>query len=159
LWRFATHHVRSGKKLADSDFQGTFASQTESRKSAAPSVRNIAHLTSPYPLPHWDGLRRTLVASGLAVKEFRQPAPDQIRVLESFEEEHWIYRIDDPLPCLPGRNPKQRLHVTIANLNRNQRKALIQFKGDGTGQGVCWTWRTMAALRLWSCYRATAEPV
>jgi hypothetical protein len=132
---------------------------TSSRDSSVPAAGHRTDAAASLPIPHWDGLRRTLVAAGIAIKEFRQPAPDQIRVLETFEEEHWTYRIDDPLPCLPGRNPKQRLHVTIANLNRNQRKVLIQFKGDGTGQGVCWTWRTKAALKLWRCYRATAEPV
>jgi hypothetical protein len=56
----------------------------------------------------------------------------------AFEEEHWPPRIDDPLPKNPELLPKRRLHDAIKSLNRNQKRSLIRFMGDGTGEGVRW---------------------
>ena len=63
---------------------------------------------------------------------------DQVLILAAFEEEGWPDRIDDPLPPLRDINPKCRLHDTIKWLNRNQEIRLLQFSGDGKGQGVRW---------------------
>jgi hypothetical protein len=57
----------------------------------------------------------------------------------AFEEDGWPPRIDDPLPQKLNQDPKSRLHDTIKCLNRNHRKRLIRFSGDGTGEGVVWT--------------------
>ena len=59
-------------------------------------------------------------------------------ILAAFEEEGWPPRIDDPLPPKPDQDPKRRLHDTINSLNRNQQHLLIQFFGDGSGQGIRW---------------------
>jgi hypothetical protein len=62
----------------------------------------------------------------------------QEAILMAFEEENWPPRIDDPLPVHPDMLPKRRLHDTIKSLNRNQKRPLIRFMGDGTGEGVRW---------------------
>jgi hypothetical protein len=92
----------------------------------------------PRPLPCWDESRRQLWLGDRVVKYFRQPAPNQEAILSAFEEEGWPPRIDDPLPPLAGRNPREHLRDTIVNLNRYQRHHKIRFFGDGNGQGVCW---------------------
>ena len=89
--------------------------------------------------PRWDRVRYELYFGDALIKRFRLPAPNQKRVLAAFEEEHWPPRIDDPLPPHPEIDSKRRLHHTLIALNRNQKQRLIQFHGDGTGQGVCWT--------------------
>ena len=72
------------------------------------------------------------------VKRFRVPAANQEAILAVFEEEHWPARIDDPLPPHREQSPKRRLQETIKSLNRNQKKSMIRFLGDGSGQGVLW---------------------
>ena len=75
---------------------------------------------------------------GVIVKQFKVPAPNQEVILAAFEEESWPVRIDDPLPVHPCIAAKRRLHETITSLNRNQRLRVINFSGDGSGQGVRW---------------------
>jgi hypothetical protein len=75
---------------------------------------------------------------GRVVKKFQVPARNQELVLTAFQEERWPMRIDDPLPPIAEIEPKRRLHSTIQCLNRNQRAQLLQFRGDGTGRGICW---------------------
>jgi hypothetical protein len=88
--------------------------------------------------PIWDPARRELRVGNLLVKKFVVRAANQEAVLAAFEEEHWPYHIDDPLPQRNGRDPKQRLHDTIIKLHRGQVHRLMRFRGDGTGEGVCW---------------------
>ena len=88
--------------------------------------------------PRWDRSRGELHLGETLVKRFRLPAPNQKRILSAFEEERWPPRIDDPLPPHPEIDSKRRLHHTLVALNRNQKQKLIQFQGDGTGQGICW---------------------
>ena len=88
--------------------------------------------------PTWDCERQELRLGGVVVKQFKVPATNQELILAAFEEENWPVRIDDPLPPHPEQDPKRRLHDTITSLNRNQRRALIRFLGDGSGQGVRW---------------------
>ncbi len=89
-------------------------------------------------LPKWDRDRQELRVGGIVVKQFKVPAINQERILAAFEEEGWPVHIDDPLPPHPEQDPKRRLHDTINSLNRNQKRALIQFIGNGNGQGIRW---------------------
>ena len=73
------------------------------------------------------------------MKQFRQPAPNEERVLAAFEEEGWPERIDDPIPPLGDVTPKERLHSTIWALNRHQEHKLLKFHGDGGGEGIRWS--------------------
>jgi hypothetical protein len=90
------------------------------------------------PTPKWDRDRQELRLGDVVVKQFKVPAVNQERILAAFEEEGWPVRVDDPLPPVTDQDPKARLHDTIVSLNRNQKRALIRFYGDGTGQGVRW---------------------
>lgn len=89
--------------------------------------------------PIWDGRRQELRLGPYVVKQFRVPAINQKRVLAAFEEEGWPPRVDDPLTPRPEQDPKRRLHDTINSLNRNQRHPLVRFTGDGSGQGIRWS--------------------
>jgi hypothetical protein len=89
-------------------------------------------------VPAWDGERRTLRVGHDIVKVFRVPAGNQELILQTFEELGWPRYIDDPLPPAHGIDPKRRLHDAINCLNRNQRKPLIKFRGDGSGQRIGW---------------------
>jgi len=89
-------------------------------------------------VPKWDRERQELRVGKIVVKQFKVPAINQERILAAFEEEGWPVQIDDPLPPHPEQDPKRRLHDTINSLNRNQKEALIQFSGNGNGQGVRW---------------------
>jgi hypothetical protein len=88
--------------------------------------------------PVWDRLRQELRLGRAVVKRFKLPAVNQETVLAAFEEDGWPVHIDDPLPPRPDLDPKRRLHDTINSLNRNQKRPLIRFLGDGSGQGVRW---------------------
>lgn len=88
--------------------------------------------------PKWDHQRRQLRVGPDVVKEFKLPSPNQETVLMAFEEEGWPPRIDDPLSPTPQLDPRRRLHDTIKALNRKQKRYLIRFMGDGSGEGIRW---------------------
>ena len=94
--------------------------------------------------PSWDCDRKELRFREWVIKQFRWPAVNQETVLMAFEEEDWPARIDDPLPPKVNQDPKHRLHDTIKCLNRNHMKPVIRFNGDGTGEGILWTFRECA---------------
>jgi len=89
-------------------------------------------------LPRWDCKLRQLWFGGCVVKRFRLPASNQEAVLSVFEAEGWPPSIDDPLPWLPKRQCKERLHATIRCLNANHKNRLVRFRGNGTGEAVLW---------------------
>ncbi len=93
------------------------------------------------PRPRWDPEARQLWLDGRVIKSFRQPAPFQSALLAAFEESGWAAHIDDPIPPEPGddeRAIRARLHDTVKYLNRGVPPGTIGFRGDGTGEGVCW---------------------
>ena len=89
--------------------------------------------------PSWDRDRRELRFGESMIKQFRWLAVNQETVLMAFEEDGWPPRIDDPLPRKVNHDPKQRLHDTIKCLNRNHYMRVIRFNGDGTGEGIRWS--------------------
>jgi hypothetical protein len=66
------------------------------------------------------------------VKEFNRPAPNQKTVLNTFQEDAWPPRVDDPIPPEPARESRERLHETIRRLNGCQKRPLIRFRSDGS---------------------------
>jgi hypothetical protein len=106
--------------------------------------------------PKWDDQRRQLRVAADVVKEFKLPSPNQETVLMAFEEEGWPPRIDDPLPPLAQLDPRRRLHDTIKALNRKQKRALVRFMGDGSGEGIRWEF---VSADPESRERAVARPV
>jgi len=104
-------------------------------------------IPDPRPgMPTWDRERKELRLGNCVVKQFRWAALNQETILMAFEEEGWPARIDDPLPQKLNQDPKIRLHDTIKCLNRNHKKRLLRFSGDGTGEGILWTHRDDAEL-------------
>lgn len=108
------------------------------RQDAAAAPSGNGQATRRGLKPRWDRDRQELRLGDELVKQFKVPAANQERILAAFEEEGWPVCIDDPLPRHPEQDPKRRLHDTINSLNRNQKKFLIRFLGNGTGQGVRW---------------------
>jgi hypothetical protein len=89
-------------------------------------------------LPRWERESRVLYLGQRVVKRYRRPSPNQDIVLSAFQEEGWPRRIYDPLPPKDEVVIKNRLHATIKWLNRNQEDRLLRFRGDGSGEAVCW---------------------
>ena len=90
-------------------------------------------------VPYWDGRTSHLWAGPVLVKHFCKRAPNQMRLLDAFEQANWTSRIDDPLPSGDyDADPKQRLRDTIKDLNSSLHTRVIRFRGDGTGRGVLW---------------------
>jgi hypothetical protein len=108
-----------------------------------PINRSTLGMSTPVgPLtPTWDRDRQELRVGAIVVKQFKVPAANQETILGAFEEESWPPRIDDPLRPHCEQSPKRRLQETIKSLNRNQKRYLLRFLGDGSGQGVRWEFR------------------
>ena len=109
--------------------------QTGRGRNGGPRVGNGAGQRAG---PDWDAACRVLRVDGQVVKQFQVPAENQELVLTRLQDLDWQRHIEDPLPRVPGLNPKQRLEDTISRLNRNQQNRLIRFHGDGTGRGLWW---------------------
>lgn len=107
-------------------------------------------------VPRWDSCLRQLMWKNFLIKEFRVPAANQETVLHAMQEDGWPPRMDDPLPCKHGLDPKVRLHETIKALNRNQQHALLRFRGDGTGKAIYWEARGLHEDHL---LRSSSEPI
>jgi hypothetical protein len=89
-------------------------------------------------IPLWASESRSLSVGGVLVKRFRIASPNQVAILAAFQEEGWPRRIDDPLRPQAHQVAKCRLHDTIKCLNRHHLQRILRFRGDGTGEGVCW---------------------
>jgi hypothetical protein len=100
--------------------------------------------TPPRTKPHWDADLGRLWVGDLLVKEFKEAAENQRRVLEAFQEEDWRHRIDDPTyhrAGEPNRRRQRRRRDTITGLNdAHINPGVIYFRGDGTGDGIIWDW-------------------
>jgi hypothetical protein len=120
--------MRSQRELT---VDGTLAiGQSRVKPSRSATVARI--------VPQWDAMRRELIVGGQVVKRFRVPARNQEAVLVAFEEEGWPHRVYDPLSPDGDTDTKQRLRETIKALNGHRLARIIRFRGDGTGEGVCW---------------------
>jgi hypothetical protein len=105
--------------------------------AALPVWQTIPTLPKP-SVPTWDRDRQELRVGPMIVKQFKVPAGNQEAILAAFEEESWPPRIDDPLPPHGEHSPKRRLQETIKSLNRNRKRKILRFLGDGSGEGVRW---------------------
>lgn len=85
-------------------------------------------------VPQWDAERRELLFRGQIVKKYRQPAKNQVAIIEGFQVAGWPTRIDDPLPYTRNGDARQRLADAVLALNKN---VAILFELDGR-QGVVW---------------------
>src|SRR5262249_8797989 len=99
-------------------------------------------------LPYWDtGERRLWLATNL-LREFRQPATNQMAVLDAFQARGWTERhVSNPLPREAHETEaeaQERLHETIKSLNKGMPPGTIRFRGDGSGAGVWWEYARSA---------------
>jgi hypothetical protein len=102
-------------------------------------------------LPRYEKGEQIFAWGAQVLKCFQQPAPNQELLLSTAEELGWVSWMDDPLPQRRGRNPKRRLHDTLADLNRRQTPHLVRFQGDGTGTRFGWAFREPAPAELQQC--------
>lgn len=82
--------------------------------------------------PEWNKDIGELSVGGVLVKKFSQPAANQRRVLDAFQEAGWPRKMDDPLRPDPGIDPKRRLAETVRSLNNNMKSAI--FTSSATEQ-------------------------
>ena len=92
---------------------------------------------APSGFPAWNGELRELSFGGTVCKRYKQPAPQQTRILEVFQETGWPAKIDDPLPFATEQKRRDRLANAVKGLNA-QDPALLRFELDGTSQGIIW---------------------
>jgi len=140
--RFKTEVVsiptRTG--FLDQDELNVLEEQLRSEYIIASSQVNVSPLlptaeSSELDTPCWDSERRELRFHGRICKRFRQPAPNQTRVLDAFQEAGWPAKIDDPIPPQGDLDHRQRLADAVRGLNKNHG---IRFELDGTGEGILW---------------------
>ncbi len=117
-WKLGRRQVHSGLYTGDAAPAGTRASEL---------------------VPEWDSHRGRLTCRGILVKQFRQPAPHQRLILDTFHKRSWPFKIEDPLPIkVRGVASKKRLDYAIQGLNRDHQHVLLHFGGDGSGRGIRW---------------------
>jgi hypothetical protein len=111
------------------------------RRRGQPSLlRRAAALVTEGPTlpargasPRWDSAKRELwFGTVLCVSYATKQAPNQEKILASFEELGWPDRIDDPLD--PGS-----LHKTLWSLNAKIGSNSIRFRSDGESKGILWS--------------------
>jgi hypothetical protein len=81
--------------------------------------------------PSYDKEKRELTYAGKTVKQFRQKAKNQEKVLLCFVEDGWPTAIDAPL------KPSQ-LKDTVRALNESQNHKLLRFELNGSGEQILW---------------------
>ena len=110
------------------------------QRDPSPSAERFRDGTGPLPktVPVWDVDRQELRFGGKLVKRYKLPSKNQVAVLNSFEEDGWPARIDDPVKPLPGSDSRRRLNDTVKALNKNQKHKLLHFRSDGSGEGILW---------------------
>jgi hypothetical protein len=85
--------------------------------------------------PRWDGERRELYFGNNLCKEYRVRAPNQISILEAFENDGWPKRIDDPISSGADNATRQRTSDAVRALNIND---YIRFELAGDREGILW---------------------
>ena len=135
LAQLAKAHGHAGQLLQNAE--RLLAERNRGRPAGIPSYGKTATHGNA-ALPHWDPATHTLRLGNKIVKQYRVPSPNQETVLAVFQEEGWPPRIDDPLPPVADGLPRDRLRNTIRSLNSSQKNRFLRFRGDGTGEGICW---------------------
>ncbi|QEL19165.1 hypothetical protein [Limnoglobus roseus] len=95
-----------------------------------PDVLELPPAAEKRITPAWNRAARLLTLQNGQCKQYRRPAPNQFKILNTFDEDEWPKAIEDPLK--PGK-----LAATIDSLNRNLQ--LIKFHLNTDGAGVYWT--------------------
>lgn len=93
--------------------------------------------------PSWDDDLRRLCVGEIVIKQFKEPAENQVAVLDKFQYYRWRRRIPNPLttPGQPLKRIQQRRRDTIAGLNEDHvTPGIIRFGGDGRTTDIIWEW-------------------
>jgi len=107
-----------------------------------------AFFLHPELTPHWENRTYDLWAGPIPIKSYSRHAPNQMDVLDAFQQQGWPRRTESPLQCDDYEiDPQQQLHDTIRDLNRTLKLRIIRFRGDGTGKGVLWEWSAPVGSR------------
>lgn len=130
--------TKKGIQFAKDLISNSSCIPSESKISESDGIVDTIAIECCTESPIWEPETHKLLLGGAIVKQFKCPAFNQETVLNAFQEEGWPDRIDDPLVPHPDQNSKRRLADTIKCLNRKQRKKLITFRGDGSGEGIVW---------------------
>jgi hypothetical protein len=72
------------------------------------------------------------------VRHYRQLAPAQEIILDSFQELGWPTCLDDPLPPKANVVVRQRLSDTLKNINREQQGPYVFFWTLEDGEAATW---------------------
>jgi hypothetical protein len=88
-------------------------------------------------VPYWNAEMHTLYWQGKTVKHFKHEAPFQEAILEAFQSCRWSRYAVVALSKEEGVNPKERLRITIKNLNRSC-GGKLRFTQEGNGDRVGW---------------------
>jgi hypothetical protein len=127
--------------LTERGWQFSTAFVRENKINLRAFQRAACHFVFGRLVPRFDAKARELRWGAHVLKTFKQPAVNQITILEAAEELEWPDSFDDPLPRVAGIDTKVRCHDAIKRLNHHQRPYLIHFEGDGTGRGIRWRFR------------------
>jgi hypothetical protein len=84
--------------------------------------------------PCWDGGRRELRLEGVVVKRFKQPAPNQEKVLAAFEEEGWPNASTTRSRQCSGRTGKLACRRRSATSTDARRTHSSTFKAEAMGR-------------------------
>jgi hypothetical protein len=96
----------------------------------APTHEPAEELPTPAPRPRWDTRTGELWYGDVLCRRYAPRAFRQRCILDTFEDDGWPRRIDDPLP------EAGKLKDTLKDMNRDLRSTPLQFRGDGTGEGI-----------------------
>jgi hypothetical protein len=89
--------------------------------------------------PYWDRNRRLLFYRGRLVKGFSGKVGNQEVIVASFQELHWVWRIDNPVPGKGTDLPAAaRLEEAVKDFNRSQVHRLLRFRAIDEGRAVLW---------------------
>ncbi len=123
----------------DYEFQKEYAQPL--RKSCLVYLKSVGDRVLARPpkvLPHWDRDAKVLKYDGKTVKQLRQNAGNQMRVLDTFQELGWPREIDDPLTSKKGVTQISRAHNTAKSLNLRHDAKLIRFGTTSLGTRFSW---------------------
>jgi hypothetical protein len=119
-----------------SNHTAKIVSELEQQKetlSAEPSAAFPATIPTESITPRWDEAARELRYRTRLLKVYRKnPAKNQIDLIEAFHRAGWSRSIPDPF------KDTRKLNQTLRDLNRALSDKAIRFVGDGTGEGVKW---------------------
>ncbi|MBI3861042.1 MAG: hypothetical protein HY290_04020 [Planctomycetia bacterium] len=111
------------------------------RRNGAPvgsRVLAIHQPSSSAQRPQWNAERRQLLFDNEVIMQLTGRHGNQELILQTFEEDNWPTRIDDPLPNRKAGDQKQRLRGAVEKLNARSLIPRIHFSCDGN-EGICWS--------------------